>query len=311
MPNNGVNGTVLLRELQKDFPDAQMRLDEPMSRHTTFRIGGPVSAMFFPTQEDEAVRLIQLCADMGVQPLVLGNGSNLLCSDGPMDIVVIKMKGLSGIDCLGAGALHVGAGAMMRSAAQTAMEKGLSGLEFAHGIPGSVGGGVVMNAGAYGGEMAQVVTSVRTVTADGTLRVYQAAQLDYGYRYSRFEKSGEIVLGADLQLSDDDPGLIRTRMDDFWQRRVDKQPLDRPSAGSTFKRPVGGYAAAMIDQAGLKGFGFGGACVSTKHAGFVVSDGTATCDDVLRTMRGVRDKVHEMFGVVLEPEVRLVGVSLA
>ncbi len=307
MPN--LDPKVLYEALKTDFPGAQMRLDEPMRRHTTFRIGGPVKAMFLPQSEEEAARLIQLCAQMGISPLVLGNGSNLLCSDGAMDIIVIKMKGIAQTDSMGEGKLRLGAGAMLYSAAQKALELGLGGFEFAHGIPGTVGGGVSMNAGAYGGEMAQRVVSVRAVTAEGELRVYEAGQLDFGYRHSRFEHSGETVLGADIQLYEDDPERVRALMDDLRQRRSDKQPLDRPSAGSAFKRPVGGYAAAMIDGAGLKGFGFGGACVSPKHAGFVVSDGSATCEDVLMTMRAVRDKVLEVYGVELEPEVRFIGVK--
>lgn len=310
MPNVNIDGSLLLGELRKNFPAALMRADEPMSNHTTFRIGGPVRAMFFPESEEECACLIGLCARMGIEPFILGNGSNLLCSDAAMDMVVIKMRGVNDVSVGTDGLVRIGAGTLMRSAAQTALEHGLGGLEFAHGIPGTVGGGAFMNAGAYGGQMSQVIKSVRAVSADGAVRDIPESQLNYGYRSSRFEHSLETVLSVCVRLEEDDPAQIRARMDEYWAARVEKQPLDRPSAGSTFKRPVGGYAAAMIDQAGLKGFGFGGACVSEKHSGFVVSDGTATCEDVLMTMRAVREKVFKEFGVILEPEVRLIGVSL-
>ena len=304
-----ISATVV-KALESFVPAENIALNEPMNKHTTFRIGGNADCLLQIENAQQLSKVKNYLGKLEMPYFVLGNGSNLLCADGPMDIIAIKTKGINSVTDMGGGLLRIGGGTMMAAAARQAQRLGLAGFEFAHGIPGTVGGGVYMNAGAYGGEMAQVVKSVLVSTPEGEISRLGADELDFSYRHSRFEESGELVLEADIQLYEDDPQLINERMEDLRRRRLDKQPLDRPSAGSAFKRPKEGYAAAMIDQAGLKGFGFGGARVSEKHAGFIVTDGTASCEDVLRTMRAVQEKVYEKFGVTLQPEVRFVGVSL-
>ena len=297
-------------ELRRSFPDADARFEEPMCRHTTFRIGGPVSAMFFPAGEEELLLLLQLLHRAGVSPLILGNGSNLLCSDGPMDLVAISTRSLQTVEFTDETHLRAGAGTLLRRAAEAAAERSLGGMECLHGIPGTVGGGVFMNAGAYGGEIKDVLASVRAADREGRALELTNRQLELAYRHSLLEETGGIVLSALFTLQPAPQEEIRARMEELAEKRRSKQPLDKPSAGSTFKRPREGYAAAMIDGAGLKGRGVGGARVSEKHAGFVINGGGATCEDVLATMRMVRAAVLEKYGVLLEPEVRLVGVSL-
>ena len=292
----------LKTKLAQRCPELELLERESMSRHTTFRVGGPVSLMALPRTAEQAVQAVRAAAEEGIAPFFLGNGSNLLVPDGGVDTFVIKTAGLNEItvesDCITAQS-----GVLLSRLAVTARDHGLTGLEFAHGIPGSLGGAVTMNAGAYDGEMAQVVTSVTYLTADG--QVETTNQFDFSYRHSAFSDGTRMILSATMQLQRGDPAAIRARMEELMERRKSKQPLEWPSAGSTFKRPEGYFAAALIDQCGLKGLTVGGAQVSEKHAGFVINKGGATCADILELMEQVKRRVREQTGVTLEPEVKL------
>jgi len=278
-----------------------------MQNHTSFRIGGPVGAMLFPAGEDALIRAVQQLELIGCTPLLIGNGSNLLAADDPIDRVVIKTHdGLSGCEQIDGRTIYVSSGTLLSRAAVFAQGLGLTGLEFAHGIPGTLGGALVMNAGAYGGEMAQVTAEVRYLDDFRTQRTASGEELAFSYRHSRFSGTNDVILGAVLTLAPGDPMEIQARMEELAAKRRTSQPLNLPSAGSTFKRPTGGYAAALIDEAGLKGFAMGGAQVSEKHAGFIVNRGGATCDDVRRLMAHVQETVLQQSGIALEPEVQLV-----
>ena len=295
----------LTTELRQAFPGLTLLENEPMAAHCAFRIGGPADLFAEPSGEAEAQALLAFLRARGVCPVFVGNGSNLLVRDAGIRGVVVHIgPKLSDIRQVG-DSLQAGAGVTLARLAVYAKEHGLSGLEFAHGIPGSLGGAVLMNAGAYGGEMAHVVSAVRYLDADGNIA--ETTDAGFAYRHSRFMDSGELILGAAVTLRPDDPAAIHERMQELWRKRSASQPLDQPSAGSTFKRPAKGYAAAMIDEAGCKGLRVGGAQVSEKHAGFVVNTGGATCDDVLALMAQVTDAVRRRFGVTLEPEVRIIG----
>ena len=281
-----------LDEKIRDYlPDMTVERDVPMSRHTSFRIGGPARRMAFPESREQLVILLGLAEECGIRPFLLGRGTNLLVSDRGLDTLVIKTAERM---------------TSIRRLAVYAQQAGLAGLEFAHGIPGSMGGAVCMNAGAYGGEMRQVVTEVTALYPDG-IRRFTGDQAEFAYRHSRFLEDGAVVLGAAVRLTPDDPAAIRQRMDDLMARRRASQPLEWPSAGSTFKRPEGYYAGTLIDQTGLKGLTVGGAQVSEKHAGFVINTGSATCADVRELIRRVQEAVYKAHGVRLEPEVRFVG----
>ena len=295
----------LCRLLRETLPGLTVQEGEPMSRHCSFRIGGPAAAFARVTTESDAAALLALLRREGVPFAVIGRGSNLLVSDAGFPGAVICLSDNPDSlrregDCVSAWA-----GVTLARLAAFARDQGLAGLEFAHGIPGSLGGGVLMNAGAYGGELKDVVVSVRYLDAEGALRETQ--EPGFAYRRSRFSGSGEIVLGATLRLRPDDPAAIGARMAELMEKRSASQPLDLPSAGSAFKRPATGYAAAMIDGAGCKGLTVGGAQVSEKHAGFVVNRGGATAADVCALMAEVQRRVLEKYGVELEPEVRFLG----
>lgn len=282
-----------------------LRLDEPMSRHTSFRIGGAVRLMATPHNEDELIFALRRAYDCGITPVALGNGSNLLCSDEPMDYFVLQIAGgLTDLELLEGNRIRCGAGVLLSKLAAFAMKNGLTGLEFASGIPGTLGGGAVMNAGAYGGELKDVLIETSYVTLRGEKGVLKGDEQGFGYRTSAFAHKNVIITGGILQLEKGDPAQIQARMNELNQKRRDKQPLEYPSAGSTFKRPVGGFAAALIDQCGLKGFTVGGAQVSEKHAGFVINKGGATCADVLELTRQIHDIVLEKTGVSLELEIK-------
>ena len=298
--------TVFQEKITTLLPEIELRLNEPMAKHTSFRIGGPVEVMAFPKSREELAQLLKTSALLDVKPAILGAGTNILAPDAGMTGMVICLKeGLGGMEQTGENTIEIGAGISMSKAAVFAASLGLSGLEFAHGIPGSVGGGVYMNAGAYGGEICQVCTSVDVMLSDGQIKTYAGDEMNFSYRHSRMEDEQGIVLSAVFSLERKPEEEIRAKMQDLMSRRRTSQPLDIPSAGSTFKRPVGGYAAALIDQSGLKGFQIGGAAVSQKHAGFVVNLGGATAADVLALMDAVSKKVYEDSGIRLEPEVRL------
>lgn len=284
------------------LPQLEIRREEPMADHTTFRIGGPARRMAFPRSEEEMTALLSLAANFPV--ILLGKGSDLLVSDMGLDRLVIHTGGLDQVSRTGETELEVQAGASLAKAAMFALREGLSGLEFAHGIPGTLGGGVLMNAGAYGGEMKQVISWVRAWYPEKGVVTLPAEELDLSYRHSCFSGGEGVVLAAGLHLAHGDPEKIRSEMEELARRRREKQPLEYASAGSTFKRPEGYFAGTLIDQCGLKGYRVGGAQVSEKHAGFVINTGGATCEDVLAVMRHVQDTVYEKVGVHLEPEVR-------
>ena len=283
-------------------------VNEPMSAHTTLKLGGPADYMVFPRDREEIAAMFREAAENGVPVTVIGHGSNLLVLDGGIRGLVICIgKNMRKITREG-NSLKAQAGAMLGSAALEAAEAGLTGLEFASGIPGTVGGGVTMNAGAYDGEMAQVVTEVRGIRPDGTAVRLSREEMNFGYRHSVVQEKDFIVTEVTFELKPGDPAMIRARMSELNTKRSEKQPLDLPSAGSTFKRPEGYYAAALIDQCGLKGYSIGGARVSEKHAGFLVNTGTSS-RDFLNLMKKVQAIVEERAGVRLEPEIRIVGTE--
>ena len=289
------------------LPDLEMAHDEPMRQHTSFRIGGPARRMAFPKSGAQVVLLCSLAEEAGVRPLIIGNGTNLLAADGGLDTLVVDLsRQFNAIRVLEDGVLEADAGVLLAHLAEQARQLSLTGLEFAHGIPGTVGGAVCMNAGAYDGEMRQVVTEVRALFPDG-VRTLTGEALDFGYRHSVFSSHPEaVVLSARVRLTPGDSVAIRERMDELRQKRRKSQPLEWPSAGSTFKRPTGNFAGTLIEQCGLKGFTVGGAQVSEKHAGFVINKGGATCGDVLAVIEGVQETVYKKTGVRLEPEVKIV-----
>lgn len=295
-------------------PGCAVMREEPMSRHTSFRIGGPAAA--FVTVNDEAAlsAVLRIVTDAGAEHMLIGNGSNLLISDKGYDGIMIKLGGA--FEAIAQEEedetlVRVGAARLLSGTSAFLTERGLSGFEFASGIPGSIGGAVFMNAGAYGGEIRDVVTEVRVMNADGSdIRTLSGEEMDFSYRHSRAEDENMMILSAVMSLSKDDPEAIAARVSELQAKRNAKQPVSYPSAGSTFKRPVGGYAAALIEESGLKGYRAGAAEVSEKHSGFVINTGGASCEDVLAVMRHVRETVYADSGILLEPEVRLIGCSL-
>lgn len=297
-----------LIEALREAAGAQCILEqESMKKHTTFRIGGPADIFAVPDTIEKAAKIIGICREQKVPFYVIGNGSNLLVSDqGYRGVVVQVYKNLSAIEIKG-DIITAQAGAMLSVIAKKAMAASLTGFEFASGIPGTVGGAAVMNAGAYGGEMKQVLTEVTVLTREGELRRIPSEELKLGYRYSVISEKGWIVLEAKLKLHRGDYDMIKARMDELKEKRVEKQPLELPSAGSTFKRPEGYFAGKLIMDAGLRGFSVGGAQVSEKHCGFVVNTGEATAKDVRDLIREVSRQVKTKFGVELEPEVKMLG----
>lgn len=298
--------TVFQRKLTDLLPGVELSMGEPMAKHTSFRIGGGAEVMAFPKCPEQLSQVLKAAVKLGVQPRILGAGTNVLAPDEGVDGLVICLKdAMDGMERLDETAIRVMGGVTMTRAAVYAANLGLSGLEFSHGIPGTVGGGVYMNAGAYGGEICQVCTQVAVMDMEGNLRVLSREEMGFSYRHSRLEEEPGIVVWADFALTKAPEGEIKAKMQELMGKRKASQPLEYPSAGSAFKRPVGGYAAALIDQAGLKGFQIGGAAVSEKHAGFVVNLGGATAKDVRRLLDEVSAKVYDDSGIRLEPEVRI------
>ena len=290
------------------LPDLKVLRDEPMAKHTSFRVGGPARRMAFPATREQMVLLLGAAEEYGARPLVIGNGTNLLVADEGLDRLVVDtsaaLKGI-GMDAE-TGVITASAGVTLASLAEFACREGLTGLEFAHGIPGTVGGAVCMNAGAYGGEMKQVIESVSVLFPDG-VRTVSREEMRFGYRHSLLtEQPDAVVLSASFRLRRGDKDAIRERMRELMGRRKTSQPLEYPSAGSTFKRPEGHFAGALIEQCGLKGLTVGGAQVSEKHAGFVINRGGATCGDVLGVIEAVQERVLAETGVRLEPEVKII-----
>lgn len=294
------------KKITLSLPEVTILLQEPLHKHTSFRIGGEAEAMAFPKSEQELAQLLAFGKAQGCKVAILGAGTNVLAPDEGVQGLVICLKDcLDGMELIGDTTLRVAAGVTMTRAAIFAANHGLSGLEFAHGIPGTVGGGVYMNAGAYGGEISGVCKEVRVMSMDGEVKDNTPEEMAFSYRHSRLEETGGIILRADFALAKKEPEEIKATMRQLQQKRAASQPLDLPSAGSAFKRPVGGYAAALIDQAGLKGYQVGGAAVSTKHAGFAVNLGGATAGDVKTLLKSVSDIVYSQSGIRLEPEIRI------
>lgn len=298
-----------LDEKIRDYlPDMTVERDVPMSRHTSFRIGGPARRMAFPESREQLVILLGLAEECGIRPFLLGRGTNLLVSDRGLDTLVIKTaERMTSIRRLDDVTLEADVGVLLSRLAVYAQQAGLAGLEFAHGIPGSLGGAVCMNAGAYGGEMKQVLRSAAVLFPEEGIRTLSCEELNLSYRHSLLTEHPEaVVLYAEFELTPGDPETIRAAMRELMAKRKASQPLEWPSAGSTFKRPEGHFAGTLIDQCGLKGLTVGGAQVSEKHAGFLINRGGATFADLAELIRQVQQRVLEETGVTLEPEVKIV-----
>ena len=288
------------------LPHINLLFSEPMSKHTSFRIGGGAEVMAFPENPAQLAEVLCACAQLNTAVVVLGAGTNVLAPDDGIPGVVICLKDcMDGLELLDDDRIRVGAGVTMTRAAVFAANVGLGGMEFAHGIPGTVGGGVYMNAGAYGGEICHICESVDVMDRQGNLRTYLSGEMAFSYRHSILEDNGGIVVAAVFKLTPKPKEEIKALMKELMAKRSASQPLELPSAGSAFKRPVGGYAGALIEQAGLKGYQVGGAAISTKHAGFAVNIGEATAKDVKMLLNQVSDIVFEKYGIRLEPEVRI------
>lgn len=298
---------VIKRMLEERLAPDSVCTDELMNRHTTFRIGGPASVFVTPKSEDDLVAAIEICRSQGAPYFILGNGSNLLVSDQGYDGVVVHIgSDLRDISVEGT-EITAKTGAMLSQVAHAALAHGLTGMEFAAGIPGSLGGACMMNAGAYGGEMSQILVGVRALDDKGQIVELAADQLELGYRHSIMMEKQYVVLGARIHLEKGNPEKIQAQMDDLKEKRIAKQPLEYPSAGSTFKRPEGAFAGKLIMDAGLRGFRIGDAMVSEKHCGFVVNAGKATAQDVCQVIAHVQRVVLEKYGKKLEPEIRFLG----
>lgn len=297
----------LKKRIKDNCPNIDIREDEPLSQHTSFHIGGKAALLAFPSSRKELRAVLNIAREAGIEPYVMGKGTNLLVSDGPVDKFIVKTwSGVGNLTLAGDDTIICDSGVSLAKLATFAMENGLTGLEFAHGIPGSLGGAVYMNAGAYGGQMSDVVCRTQFIDSDTyQIREIEGDQHGFGYRNSYFEGSGHIILGATLKLEKGDKSEIKSRMTQLASKRKASQPLEYPSAGSTFKRPKTGYAAALIDEAGLKGYTVGGAQVSQKHAGFVINTGGATFCDVMKVIDHVKETVFKTSGVELEPEVKI------
>ena len=301
-----------MTDLQKSFTanfkdeDLKILTDEPLKNHCSFRIGGNAEILVIPKNEKVLSSVLRYADERAVPCRILGNGSNVLISDNGLQGIVIKlMNGLCDILYLGNGLIACGAGVSLTKLCNFALEHSLTGLEFAYGIPGTVGGAVYMNAGAYGGEIKNVLYSVRSIDKKGTPEETPAELLDFAYRNTSFMRNERIITQAYFQLSEGNPNDIKEKMEELMAKRKNSQPLEYPSAGSTFKRPPVGYAAAHIDECGLKGRSVGGAMVSTKHAGFVINTGDATFNDVISLMDIIKDEVMKQHSVLLEPEVEI------
>lgn len=298
--------TSLQQKLEQYEIKCQRKYDEPMCKHTSFRIGGGAEVMVFPKTNEELAEILNLSKLLDCNLRILGAGTNVLAPDEGLSGIVVCLKdSMDGMEALGDGKVRIGAGVTMTRGAIFAANLGLSGLEFAHGIPGTVGGGVYMNAGAYGGEICQVCESVTTMDFEGNVKIRSAEEMEFSYRHSILEETKEIVISAVFSLTEKPVEEIKEVMKELMARRSASQPLDLPSAGSAFKRPKNGYAAALIDQCGLKGYRVGNAGISEKHAGFAVNLGDATAEDVRSLLRQVSEKVFNTTGIRLESEIRI------
>lgn len=297
--------STLMNKLRREIPGISQSRAEPLSRHTSFGIGGPAELMVFPQSMEQLIKAAKIIVGTGERPMYLGSGTNVLARDEGFAGVIIKTKGVADISRSGDMGIVAECGATLAHTAVQAQRLGLSGMEFAHGIPGSVGGAVIMNAGAYGGEIKDVITATEFMRADGRIEVIEDRAQGFVYRDSAFSGMDGVILRSWFSLYRDVPEMIQAKMKNLSLRRLETQPLEYPSAGSTFKRPDGHYAAALIEQAGLKGAYVGGAMVSPKHAGFIINKGGATCRDVLELIDMVKQRVMQTSGVELEMEVKL------
>lgn len=297
----------LYKELCRILGENNIKQDEPMAKHSTFRVGGPADFFAVPEKEEQIAEMIRFLKAQEVPYYIIGNGSNLLVGDrGYRGVIIQIYKNMSRVQVEGE-YIYAQAGALLSKVAAQACTGGLTGFEFAGGIPGTVGGAVVMNAGAYGGEMKQVLVSARVLSESSEVREVPAEEMKLGYRTSIFAKNGDTILSAVLKLQPGDEGEIRSTMEELKEKRLEKQPLEYPSAGSTFKRPEGYFAGKLIEDAGLRGYQIGGAQVSEKHCGFVINKKEATAADICSLMQAVTEQVEEKFGVKLEPEVKRIG----
>ncbi|MCF6095990.1 UDP-N-acetylmuramate dehydrogenase [Thermovorax subterraneus] len=297
----------IYNDLCKLITSDKVKIDEPMKYHTSFRIGGPADVMVLPQNVDEIKKVVNYCGPRNIPIFVMGNGTNLLVRDKGIRGVVIKIaQNFNDINVEGR-TIKAKAGVLLSVVAKSALENSLTGLEFASGIPGTLGGAIIMNAGAYDGEMAKVVKEVMVMDFNGEICSMKNEELEFSYRWCKLQTGGKIVLEAKLEL---EPGIyedIKRKMEEFSKQRKMKQPLNMPSAGSTFKRPLGNYAGFLIEKAGLKGYRVGDAMVSELHAGFIVNTGNASAQDVLSLIQIIQNKVKEEFGILLEPEIKVVG----
>ena len=288
------------------YNEEDITVDSPMSEHIYFRVGGPADILVTPVNEEQVVNTLKLCREYNVPYFILGNGSNILVKDGGISGVVIKFNKLKKITTEG-NCVTAQSGALLKDVSKAALENNLRGFEFACGIPGSIGGAVFMNAGAYDGEMAHVIKSARVIDENCNIKNLTKEELELGYRSSIVMKKGYVVIEATVELESGEYASIKDKIDDLTNRRESKQPLEYPSAGSTFKRPEGYFAGKLIQDSGLKGFSIGGAAVSEKHSGFVINKGGATAKDVLDVIAHVQKTVKENFDVELHTEVRIIG----
>ena len=305
--NNNHNIKALQTALLKELPNTRVREEEYLRHHTTFKIGGPADLFVEPTTMAELSFALRTIHEFDVPVTIIGCGSNILVKDGGIRGAVVSVRHMTQIMDCNDNVLCIGSGYMLKDASEFAWENGLTGLEFAIGIPGTLGGAVFMNAGAYDGEMSHVVTAVRAVDFQGNIKEYDASHLDFGYRHSVFHDNHEVIGEVIMTLKPGDKNVIKARMDELTEKRESKQPLEFASAGSTFKRPPGYFAGTLIEQTGLKGLSVGDAQVSHKHAGFVINTGSASAKDVLDLIAEVQRRVYDQHGVHLEPEVRMIG----
>lgn len=305
--NNNHNIKALQTALLKELPSTRVREEEYLRHHTTFKIGGPADLFVEPTTMAELSFALRTIHEFDVPVTIIGCGSNILVKDGGIRGAVVSVRHMTQIMDCNDNVLCIGSGYMLKDASEFAWENGLTGLEFAIGIPGTLGGAVFMNAGAYDGEMSHVVTAVRAVDFQGNIKEYDVSHLDFGYRHSVFHDNHEVIGEVIMTLKPGDKAAIKARMDELTEKRESKQPLEFASAGSTFKRPPGYFAGTLIEQTGLKGLSVGDAQVSHKHAGFVINTGSASAKDVLDLIAEVQRRVYDQHGVHLEPEVRMIG----
>lgn len=297
----------LVKRLASISGEERVLINEPMSRHTSFKIGGPADVLVIPGEMGQLGEMVRYFAAEGIPYMIMGNGTNLLVSDKGIRGVVVKIyDNLQGFTVQG-DMLEIEAGMLIAKASKLALENSLSGMEFAEGIPGTIGGAVTMNAGAYVGEMAMIAAETEYMDQEGTVITVKGEQHSFAYRTSIIQKTGGIVLKTRLKLTKDDPENIKARMEDFNFKRRNKQPLEWPSAGSVFKRPEGHFTGKLIDDCGLRGFSIGGAQISTRHSGFIINTGGANCEEVLALIRHIQDTVSREFNVQLEPEIRIIG----